>query len=90
MTEEVQNKTRQRMVGRVVSTARAKTVAVLVESRVPHPLYGKIITKSRKFHAHCEDPEVALNDIVEIEECRPISKTKTWKVVRLVAKAALA
>jgi len=90
MTEEVQNKTRQRMVGRVVSTARAKTVAVLVERRVPHPLYGKIITKSRKFHAHCEDPEVALNDIVEIEECRPISKTKTWKVVRLVAKAALA
>ncbi|WP_028874989.1 30S ribosomal protein S17 [Tepidiphilus margaritifer] len=90
MTEEVQNKTRQRMVGRVVSAARAKTVAVLVERRVPHPLYGKIITKSRKFHAHCEDPEVALNDIVEIEECRPISKTKTWKVVRLVAKAALA
>lgn len=90
MTEEVQNKTRQRMVGRVVSAARAKTVAVLVERRVPHPLYGKIITKSRKFHAHCEDPEVALNDIVEIEECRPISKTKTWKVVWLVAKAALA
>jgi len=90
MTEEVQNKTRQRMVGRVVSAARAKTIAVLVERRVPHPLYGKIITKSRKFHAHCEDPEVALNDIVEIEECRPISKTKTWKVVRLVAKAALA
>lgn len=90
MTEEVQNKTRQRMVGRVVSTARAKTVAVLVERRVAHPLYGKIVTKSRKFHAHCEDPTVALNDIVEIEECRPISKTKTWKVVRLVAKAALA
>ena len=90
MTEEVQNKTRQRMVGRVVSTARAKTVAVLVERRVAHPLYGKIVTKSRKFHAHCKDPAVALNDIVEIEECRPISKTKTWKVVRLVAKAALA
>lgn len=90
MTEEVQNKTRHRMVGRVVSTARAKTVAVLVERRVAHPLYGKIVTKSRKFHAHCEDPAVALNDIVEIEECRPISKTKTWKVVRLVAKAALA
>ena len=90
MTEEVQNKTRQRMVGRVVSTARAKTVAVLVERRVAHPLYGKIVTKSRKFPPHCEDPAVALNDIVEIEECRPISKTKTWKVVRLVAKAALA
>jgi small subunit ribosomal protein S17 len=90
MTEEMQNKTRQRMVGRVVSTARAKTVAVLVERRVAHPLYGKIVTKSRKFHAHCEDPEVALNDVVEIEECRPISKTKTWKVVRLVSKARLA
>ncbi|MDD2407826.1 MAG: 30S ribosomal protein S17 [Tepidiphilus sp.] len=86
----MQNKTRQRMVGRVVSTARAKTVAVLVERRVAHPLYGKIVTKSRKFHAHCEDPEVALNDVVEIEECRPISKTKTWKVVRLVSKARLA
>jgi small subunit ribosomal protein S17 len=48
------------------------------------------VTKSRKFHAHCEDPEVALNDVVEIEECRPISKTKTWKVVRLVSKARLA
>ncbi|MFC4486706.1 MULTISPECIES: 30S ribosomal protein S17 [Tepidiphilus] len=90
MTEEMQNKTRQRMVGRVVSTARAKTVAILVERRVAHPLYGKIVTKSRKFHAHCEDPEVALNDVVEIEECRPISKTKTWKVVRLVSKARLA
>ena len=57
-----------------------KTVTVLVERRVKHPLYGKIITRSAKYHAHVEDGIVGPEgDLVEIEECRPISKTKTWR-----------
>ncbi len=82
-------KNRRRMIGKVVSTARQKTVTVLVERRFAHPMYGKFVTKSRKFHAHCENPEIGLNDLVEIEESRPISKTKAWVVTRLVAKAGL-
>ncbi|GAB6049697.1 30S ribosomal protein S17 [Hydrogenophilus islandicus] len=84
-----QQKNRRRMQGKVVSTARQKTVTVLVERRIAHPIYGKYVTKSRKFHAHCEDPNVALNDIVEIVESRPLSKTKNWVVTRIVEKAGL-
>ncbi|MCX7946774.1 MAG: 30S ribosomal protein S17 [Hydrogenophilus sp.] len=87
--EQTVKKNRRRLQGRVISTARQKTVTVLVERRVPHPLYGKIVTRSRKFHAHCEDPNVALNDVVEIEESRPISKTKHWVVTRVVTKATV-
>jgi small subunit ribosomal protein S17 len=71
------------LTGRVTSTKMMKTVTVLIERKVKHPLYGKYITRSTKYHAHTED---ALNegDTVEIKECRPISKTKTWTVVRVV------
>jgi small subunit ribosomal protein S17 len=71
------------LTGRVTSNKMTKTVTVLIERKVKHPLYGKYITRSTKYHAHTED---ALNegDLVEIKECRPISKTKTWTVVRLV------
>ena len=89
MSEE-SAKVRRALVGRVVSDKMQKTVTVLVERRVKHPLYGKIITRSAKYHADVEVGGAAAGDLVEIEECRPISKTKTWKVVRLVAKAALA
>ncbi|MEY4751750.1 MAG: hypothetical protein RIQ60_3964 [Pseudomonadota bacterium] len=75
------------LVGRVVSDARAKTVTVLVERRVKHELYGKIVGKSRKYHAHDEANEYKIGDTVEISESRPLSKTKNWVVTRLVEKA---
>jgi small subunit ribosomal protein S17 len=74
-------------VGKVVSDKRTKTVTVLVERRVKHELYGKIIGRSAKYHAHDEKDEFKLGDTVEITESRPISKTKSWVVTRLVAKA---
>ena len=66
------------LIGRVVSDKRTKTVTVLVERRAAHELYGKIVARSRKYHAHDEKGEYKLGDVVEISECRPISKTKAW------------
>lgn len=77
------------LVGKVVSDKRAKTITVLVERRTKHELYGKIVAKSSKYHAHDEAGEYKLGDIVEIAEARPISKTKSWVVTRLVQKAIL-
>jgi small subunit ribosomal protein S17 len=74
-------------VGKVVSDKRAKTITVLVERRVKHELYGKIIGRSSKYHAHDEQGEYKMGDVVEITESRPISKTKSWVVTRLVEKA---
>jgi small subunit ribosomal protein S17 len=68
------------LVGTVTSDKTDKTVTVLVERKVRHPLYGKIIRRSKKYHAHDEANEYSLGDVVRIEECRPISKTKTWAV----------
>ncbi|MEY4765001.1 MAG: hypothetical protein RI907_1674 [Pseudomonadota bacterium] len=84
---EAQTKVVRSLVGKVVSDARAKTVTVLVERRVKHELYGKIVAKSSKYHAHDENNEFKLGDIVEISESRPLSKTKNWVVTRLVEKA---
>jgi small subunit ribosomal protein S17 len=78
------------LVGKVVSDKRSKTVTVLVERRVTHELYGKIVARSSKYHAHDEKGEFKLGDVVEIAESRPISKTKSWVVTRLVKKAGLA
>lgn len=75
------------LIGRVVSDKRTKTVTVLVERRAAHPLYGKIVARSRKYHAHDEQGQYAMGDLVEIAEGRPISKTKSWVVTRLVEKA---
>lgn len=86
MTEQVA-KVRRALVGRVVSDKMQKTVTVLVERRVKHPIYGKVITRSAKYHAHVEDGVAAQGDTVEIEECRPISRTKSWRVARVVEKA---
>jgi small subunit ribosomal protein S17 len=77
------------LVGRVVSDKRSKTVTVLVERRAAHELYGKIVAHSRKYHAHDEKGEYHLGDLVEIAEGRPISKTKSWVVTRLLEKAKL-
>ncbi len=78
------------LVGQVVSDKRAKTITVLVERRVTHELYGKIVARSSKYHAHDENSEYKLGDVVEIAESRPMSKTKSWVVTRLVKKAGLA
>ncbi|THF61330.1 30S ribosomal protein S17 [Pseudothauera rhizosphaerae] len=86
MSEETA-KVRRALVGRVVSDKMHKTVTVLVERRVKHPLYGKIITRSAKYHADVEAGGAAAGDLVEIEECRPISRTKSWKVTRVLEKA---
>jgi small subunit ribosomal protein S17 len=75
--------------GRVVSDKMNKTVTVLVERKVRHPLYGKIITRSKKYHAHDERNEFHEGDVVLIEECRPIAKTKAWRVTKLVEKARI-
>ncbi len=75
------------LVGKVVSDKRSKTVTVLIERRVKHELYGKIVMRSAKYHAHDEKGEYKMGDTVEIVESRPISKTKSWVVTRLVEKA---
>jgi small subunit ribosomal protein S17 len=75
------------LVGRVVSDKRAKTVTVLVERRVKHELYGKIVGKTSKYHAHDEANTYKMGDLVEISESRPLSKTKNWVVTRLVEKS---
>src|SRR6266550_2636874 len=77
----------QTQVGRVVSDKMNKTVTVLVEHRVKHPLYGKVVTRSKKYHAHDENNEFRQGDLVEIEACRKLAKTKAWRVTRLIEKA---
>jgi small subunit ribosomal protein S17 len=78
---------RRQLTGKVVSDKMDKTVTVLVERRMKHPLYGKYVGRSNKYHAHDEKNEYHLGDLVLIEECRPLSKTKAWRVVKLVEKA---
>lgn len=73
--------------GTVVSDKGDKTVVVLVERRVKHPLYGKIIRRSKKYHAHDEANAFKAGEIVRIEECAPISKLKTWRVLEKVTGA---
>ena len=80
---------KRQLTGRVVSDKMTKTVTVLVERRMKHKLYGKYVTRSSKYHAHDEANEYKPGDLVLIEECRPISKTKSWKVVQLMEKAKI-
>jgi small subunit ribosomal protein S17 len=82
--KRVQRKLR---IGEVISDKMDKTVVVAVESRIRHPLYGKIIRRTKKFKAHDEGNVVVVGDIVEIMECRPISREKRWRVSRVVEKA---
>jgi len=85
MSEE--GKSNRKVTGRVVSDAMDKTVTVLVERRVKHPLYGKFIRRSSKIHAHDEANACSLGDLVTIEQCRPMSKTKAWRLLEVVEKA---
>jgi len=75
------------IVGRVISDKMNKSITVLVERKVKHPLYGKYIRRSTKLHAHDENNECGIGDTVSIAECRPISKTKTWRLVSVLEKA---
>jgi small subunit ribosomal protein S17 len=87
MTQATEQRTRRTLQGRVVSDKMAKTVTVLVERRVKHPVIGKVMIRSRKYHAHVEGLEAATGDLVQIEECAPISRTKAWRVTQVVEKS---
>jgi len=87
MNDQLQKNTRVE-VGRVVSDKMMNTVTVLVERKVKHPLYGKIMTRTAKYHAHVEAGVTKEGDLVEISECRPISKTKTWVVTKVLEQVA--
>ena len=80
-------KNQRKLIGRVTSAKMQKTVVVRIERRVRDPVMGKTITRSRKYHAHVESGEFADGDLVEIAECRPMSRTKSWRVTRLVEKS---
>jgi small subunit ribosomal protein S17 len=87
MSEQKLKRTAQ---GRVVSNKMDKTITVLVERRVMHPLYKKYIRRSTKLHAHDPDNQCNQGDWVTIEECRPIAKSKTWRLVRIEERANIA
>lgn len=85
--EVSKQKTHRQLTGRVVSDKMDKTVTVLVERQVKHPTIGKIIRRTKKYHAHNEGNDAKMGDTVVIEECRPLSRTKAWKVARLLERA---
>ena len=84
---EQQASSNRTLQGRVISDKMDKTVTVLVERQVQHPIYGKFIRRSTKVHAHDENNECRAGDMVVVEQCRPLSKTKTWRLVRVVERA---
>jgi len=75
------------LTGRVVSDKMNQTITVLIERTVRHPLYGKIIRRSTKVHAHDAENACRVGDKVQVQECRPISKTKTWRLVEILERA---
>ena len=87
MAEKENSKITRSLTGKVVSDKMNKTVTVLVERRAKHPLYGKVIRLSKKYHAHDEKNEFKEGDTVLIEECRPLAKTKAWRVSKLIEKS---
>lgn len=80
-------KTARSLSGRVISDKMNKTITVQVDRRIRHPLYGKIVTRHTKLHAHDESNVCKQGDLVEIEECRPLSKSKAWRLVKVLEKA---
>lgn len=88
MSSDVVSQTVRRVLeGRVVSDKMNKTVTVLIERRVKHPVIGKVMMRSKKYHAHNETEQAQEGDVVQIEECAPISRTKAWRVVKVLEKA---
>jgi small subunit ribosomal protein S17 len=82
-----ENKAARTVTGHVTSDKMNKTVTVMVERMVRHPMYGKYIRRSTKIHAHDELNECRQGDLVMIEQCRPLAKTKSWKLVKVVERA---
>ena len=74
--------------GRVTSTSMEQTATVLIERKVKHPVYGKYVRKSKKYHVHDADNALSVGDMVQIRECRPISKTKSWTLDRVLTEAS--
>ncbi|WP_407276134.1 30S ribosomal protein S17 [Halothiobacillus sp. DCM-1] len=89
MTTQSAEKIVRTRVGRVVSDKMDKSITVAIERRVKHPLYGKFITKTTKLHVHDEENTSRAGDRVEIRESRPISKTKSWTLVRVIERASV-
>jgi len=87
MAEQTQKPLKNEKVGQVVSTKTAKTIIVEVSRRVPHPLYKRIVKKRKRFHAHDEEANARMGDIVRIVECRPLSRMKRWRLVEVVRRA---
>ena len=81
---EKQDKKVRTIQGKVVSNKMDKSIVVLTERRVKHPVYGKYMSKSTKIHAHDEDNKCTIGDVVTIKECRPLSKTKSWTLVEVI------
>ena len=86
--EQTTENTKRTLQGVVTSSACDKSATIMIERRIKHPLYGKIVTKSTKLHVHDENNECNKGDTILIEECRPMSKTKSWRLVKVVEKAA--
>ena len=85
---ETATKTKRTLTGQVVSTKMDKTIAVLIERQVEHPIYKKYLRKSTKLLAHDENGDCAEGDVVAIEECRPLSKRKAWRLQRVITRAS--
>ncbi|MCL2344982.1 MAG: 30S ribosomal protein S17 [Desulfobulbus sp.] len=84
---ETTSSIKRTLIGRVVSDKMDKTVTVLVERKVKHPMYGKVMVRSKKYHAHNDGNTAKAGDLVEIIETRPLSRTKTWAVTSVLQKA---
>jgi small subunit ribosomal protein S17 len=84
---EIVRNNRKEITGKVTSDKRDKTITIIVERKIKHPLYGKVMKKSKKFQAHDENNECKEGDVVRVSETRPLSKTKRWRLVEIVEKA---
>ena len=87
MESVVERNLRKTRVGTVTSNKMTKTITVAVERKVKHPIYGKFVKKTTKFHAHDEKNECTIGDVVKIMETRPLSKSKRWRLVEVIEKA---
>jgi small subunit ribosomal protein S17 len=87
MTKE--QKTQRLVTGRVTSDKMDKTITVVVERKVKHPLYGKYLSRRSKLHAHDENNECKIGDLVQVVECRPISRSKSWRLVKVIESQAV-
>lgn len=87
MSEQAESALNRTLQGRVVSDKMEKTVTVLIERRVKHPIYGKFVMRSTKVHAHDENNECQIGDVVIVEQCRPLSKSKTWRFIKLIERS---